>query len=106
MVRLHAIRVRRLAVSLGEFHRKVLLSGLLRPCMVPQQKALATVEYPLNWWKCYMDDTHTILNKEHGQAVPKHLNMVDDDTKRTIAGDIVIDEIRVDTQEEVGNGVE
>ena len=54
-----------------------------------------------------MDNTHTILKKEHAQAFIEQMNMVDDDVKWTMEGDIeVVTEIRVDTQEEVGFWIE
>ena len=53
-----------------------------------EQRALATAEHPPDWWKRYVDDTHTILKKEHSQAFTDHINSIDDDIKWTTEGEV------------------
>ncbi|CAH3131308.1 unnamed protein product [Porites lobata] len=48
-----------------------------------EQKALATADPLLNWWKRYVDDTHTILKKEYSQGFTEHINRIDENIKGT-----------------------
>ena len=46
-------------------------------------------EHPLEWWKRYVDDTHTTLKKKnHAQAFVNHLNSVEEDIKWTTEGEV------------------
>ena len=46
-----------------------------------EQKALATADPLLKWWKRYVDDTHTILKKEYSQGFTEHINRIDENMK-------------------------
>ena len=52
-----------------------------------EQKALATSQYSPEWWRRYVDDTHTVLKKAHSQQFTDHLNSIDDDIKWTTEGE-------------------
>ena len=48
-----------------------------------EQKALATAPHPPRLWKRYVDDTFTIVKREHSQEFTDHLNSIDDNIKWT-----------------------
>jgi hypothetical protein len=66
-----------------------------------EHKAIATAEHPPRWWRRYVDDTHTILKKDHAQGFTDHLNQVDEDIKWTTEGEVVV-EVQVDQELELG----
>ena len=54
-----------------------------------EQMALAKAENPPRWWKRYVDDTYTVLQKDQAQHFIDYLNTVDDDIKWTTEGEVV-----------------
>ena len=52
-----------------------------------EQKALATVDVPPNWWKRYVDNTHTILKNKHSQGFTDYINGIDEDINWTTEGE-------------------
>ena len=54
-----------------------------------EQMALAKAENPPRWWKRYVDDTYTVLQKDQAQNFIDYLNTVDDDIKWTTEGEEV-----------------
>ena len=46
-----------------------------------EQLALAKAENPPSWWKRYVDDTNTVLQKDQAQNFIDYFNTVDDDIK-------------------------
>ena len=50
---------------------------------------LAKAENPPRWWKRYVDDTYTVLQKDQAQHFIDYLNTVDDDIKWTTEGEVV-----------------
>ena len=53
-----------------------------------EQRALAIARHPLRLWRCYMDDTYTIIKKAHAQEFTEYLNMVDADIRWTTEGEM------------------
>ena len=51
--------------------------------------ALAKAENTPRWWKRYVDDTYTVLQKDQAQNFIDYLNTVDDDIKWTTEGEVV-----------------
>ena len=51
--------------------------------------ALVKAENPPRWWKRYVDDTYTVLQKDQAQHFIDYLNTVDDDIKWTTEGEVV-----------------
>ena len=39
-------------------------------------------------WRCYVDDTYTIMKKDHAQEFTEYLNMVDTDIKWTMEREV------------------
>lgn len=52
-----------------------------------EQKALATANLPLNWWKRYVDHTHTILKNEHLLGFTDYTNSIDEHINWTTEGE-------------------
>ena len=53
-----------------------------------EQKALATAELPPNWWKRYVDDTHTIYKRENSQGFTDYINSIDEHINWTTEGEV------------------
>ena len=51
--------------------------------------APAKAEDPPRWWKKYVDDTYTVLQKDQAQHCIDYLNTVDDDIKWTTEGEVM-----------------
>ena len=56
-----------------------------------EQKALGTEPHGPRWWHRYVDDTHIMLKKIHSQEFTDHLNSLDDDSKWTTEGEVVLE---------------
>ena len=54
-----------------------------------EQMAVAKAENPARWWKRYVDDTYTVLQKDQAQNFIDYLITVDDDIKWTTEGEVV-----------------
>ena len=52
-----------------------------------EQKALATADLPPNWWKRYVDNTHTILKNKHSQGFTDYINGIDEHINWTTEGE-------------------
>ncbi len=48
-----------------------------------EQKAISMAEYPIEWWKRYVDDTCTKLKKAHAQSLTDYLNTINEDIQWT-----------------------
>lgn len=61
-----------------------------------EQKALATSDVSPDWWRRYVDDTHTVQKKEYSQQFTDHLNSVDPDikwtTEREVEKEVIVSE--------------
>ena len=53
-----------------------------------EQKALATAGPPPNWWKRYVDDTHTISMRENSQGLTDYCNSIDELINWTTEGEV------------------
>ena len=53
-----------------------------------KQRALAMEKHPPRLWRCYVDDTYTIMKKVHIQEFTEYLNTVDADIKWTTEGEV------------------
>ena len=53
-----------------------------------EQKALATAGPPPNWWKRYVDDTHTISIRENSPDLTDYSNSIDELINWTTEGEV------------------
>ena len=53
-----------------------------------EKRALAMARHPPRLWRCYVDETYTIMKKAHTQEFTEYLNTVDPDIKWTMEGEV------------------
>ena len=51
--------------------------------------------HTLRLWRCYMDDTYTIIKKVHAQEFMEYLNTVDADIKWMTEGEMETVRLRI-----------
>ena len=71
-----------------------------------EQKALSGYSHPPRWWRRYVDDTHTILKKDHAQRFTEYLNTVDPDIKWTSEGETITEVVTTDDGEDQETKIE
>ena len=76
----------------GEFHQQLegtAMGSPISPIIANlfledlEAKALSTSPHPPSMWKRYVDDTLTIINRDHKDAFLDHLNSIDDNIRFT-----------------------
>ena len=53
-----------------------------------EQQALAMAQPMQRLWRCYVDDTYTIMKKAHAQEFTEYLNTVDTDVRWMTEGEV------------------